>query len=106
VEVGVEDKVVSTRVGMVQVEMEGPRESVLSRRLRGGVSGVGRRLTGRSVGRSTAGTYMGAFGGRSCFFAKPGAAPRRYWAELRGEVGDGVVEAESEGEYRCGCVGS
>jgi hypothetical protein len=70
---------------------------------RGGVGGgwvwcVARRETGRSVGRSTAGTYIGDFGGRSC---RGGAWGGSTECSCRGEVGDavdGVVPADEAGE--------
>lgn len=71
----------------------------------GGVRGDGFvTLRGGSVGRKTAGTYRGDFGGRSC----------RVWAGrceasmARGEVGEallGVAVAELMGEIVCGGCG-
>ena len=79
--------------------------SVLPCMLRGGVRGD--CLCGRSVGRKTAGTYMGDFR------ARWRVANGRFGniEELRGDVGEvsmGVPEAELRGEYGCApwwCMG-
>ena len=68
------------------------RLSMLLCRLRGGVSGEGRG--GRSVGRKTAGTYIGHLGGRSCRVASRSSCGG---GGFRGDVGDTVVGV-AEGE--------
>lgn len=69
----------------------------------GGVRGEGLvTLFGGSVGRNTAGTYRGDFGGRSCRVC----AGRCGGRAVRGEVGEallGVAVAELIGEIGCDC---
>lgn len=76
------------------------RSSKLLSLLCGGVKGDCRALRGGSVGRRTAGTYKGDFGGRSCR-----VCAGRYGGGFdRGEVGEellGVAVAELTGEIGC-----
>ena len=68
------------------------RLSKLPCTLRGGVRGC---LGGLSVGRSTAGTYMGDFRGRSCFVCKGRSG---YKVEFCGDVGEAVPKVELVGD--------